>query len=164
MTARLAAVVLAAVPFVWLGMVLAISLLETPLKFWRPTSPCRPARHRTAGRPGTQHRRTRPRRRLTVAPGPVTAVSDWSGPCPTRPHCTCPAPGRPWHRRLRALRHPGALRRHLHVDAPSIVLRVLTELADRAEIGEAAPSKAIVLYRLNEIDAATPGSTEGSAE
>jgi pyruvate dehydrogenase E1 component len=44
------------------------------------------------------------------------------------------------------------------------VLRVLTELADRAEIGEAAPSKAIVLYRLNEIDAATPGSTEGSAE
>ncbi|MFI7426868.1 hypothetical protein ACIBPB_07755 [Micromonospora sp. NPDC049836] len=36
MTARLTAVVLIAVPFVWLGMVLAISLLETPLKFRAP--------------------------------------------------------------------------------------------------------------------------------
>ena len=36
MTARLTAVVLVAVPFVWLGMVLAISLLETPLKFRAP--------------------------------------------------------------------------------------------------------------------------------
>jgi len=35
-TARLAAVVLVAVPFVWLGMVLAISFLETPLKFRAP--------------------------------------------------------------------------------------------------------------------------------
>ncbi|GAB3802555.1 hypothetical protein ACFOX0_05740 [Micromonospora zhanjiangensis] len=36
MTARPAAVVIIAVPFVWLGMVLAISFLETPLKFRAP--------------------------------------------------------------------------------------------------------------------------------
>jgi hypothetical protein len=35
-TARLAAVVPLAVPFVWLGMVLAISFVETPLKFRAP--------------------------------------------------------------------------------------------------------------------------------
>ena len=35
-TTRLAAVVQLAVPFVWLGMVLAISFLETPLKFRAP--------------------------------------------------------------------------------------------------------------------------------
>jgi len=35
-TARPAAVVLIAVPFVWLGMVLAISFIETPLKFRAP--------------------------------------------------------------------------------------------------------------------------------
>ena len=36
MTARPATVVLIAVPFVWLGMVLAISFLETPVKFRAP--------------------------------------------------------------------------------------------------------------------------------
>jgi hypothetical protein len=35
-TARVTAVVLLTVPFVWLGMVLAISFLETPLKFRAP--------------------------------------------------------------------------------------------------------------------------------
>jgi hypothetical protein len=36
MTIRLAAVVQLAVPFVWFGMVLAISFVETPLKFRAP--------------------------------------------------------------------------------------------------------------------------------
>ena len=36
MTARLAAVLLLTIPFVWLGMVLAISFVETPLKFRAP--------------------------------------------------------------------------------------------------------------------------------
>jgi hypothetical protein len=35
-TTHLAAVAQLAVPFVWLGMVLAISFLETPLKFRAP--------------------------------------------------------------------------------------------------------------------------------
>jgi hypothetical protein len=35
-TARLAAIVSLAVPFVWLGMILAISFVETPLKFRAP--------------------------------------------------------------------------------------------------------------------------------
>jgi pyruvate dehydrogenase E1 component len=58
----------------------------------------------------------------------------------------------------------GALRRHFHVDAPSIVLRVLTQLADRAELDESALGKAVERYRLNDIDAAAPGNTDGSAE
>ena len=58
----------------------------------------------------------------------------------------------------------GALRRRFHVDAHSIVLRVLTQLVDGGEIDGSAPAKAIELYRLNEIDAAAPGNTEGSAE
>jgi pyruvate dehydrogenase E1 component len=50
-----------------------------------------------------------------------------------------------------------ALRRHFRVDAPFIVLRVLTQLADGGEIDESAPNKAIALYRLNEIEAVTLG-------
>ena len=36
MTIRLAAMVQLAVPFIWFGMALAISFLETPLKFRAP--------------------------------------------------------------------------------------------------------------------------------
>ncbi|TNH29156.1 pyruvate dehydrogenase (acetyl-transferring), homodimeric type [Micromonospora orduensis] len=104
-------------------------------------------------------------RRLTEAPGPVTAVSDWMRAVPDQIAPFVPAT---WsslgtdgfgHSDTR-----GALRRHFHVDAPSIVLRVLSQLADRGEIDASSPARAIELYRLNEIDAATPGSTEGSVE
>ncbi|MFC4105438.1 pyruvate dehydrogenase (acetyl-transferring), homodimeric type [Micromonospora zhanjiangensis] len=104
--------------------------------------------------------------RLTTAPGPVTAVSDWMRAVPDQ---IAPFVPGPWsslgtdgfgHSDTR-----GALRRHFHVDAPSIVLRVLTQLADRAEIDDSAPNKAIALYRLNEIDAApSADNTEGFAE
>jgi pyruvate dehydrogenase E1 component len=54
----------------------------------------------------------------------------------------------------------GALRRHFHVDAHSIVLRVLTQLADRGEIDMSAAGEAIDMYRLNEVDPAASGNTE----
>jgi pyruvate dehydrogenase complex dehydrogenase (E1) component len=113
----------------------------------------------------------RPRRipyvtgRLTAAPGPVTAVCDWMRAVSDQIAPFVPGPwsslgtdgfGRSDTR--------GALRRHFGVDAPSIVLRVLTQLADRVEIDESAPANAIQLYRLHEIDAAAAGNTEGSAE
>jgi pyruvate dehydrogenase E1 component len=103
--------------------------------------------------------------RLTAAPGPVTAVSDWMRAVPDQ---IAPFVPGPWsslgtdgfgHSDTR-----GALRRHFHVDAPSIVLRVLTQLADRGEIDESVPNKANELYRLTQIDAATSGNIEGSAE
>jgi pyruvate dehydrogenase E1 component len=103
--------------------------------------------------------------RLTGQPGPVTAVSDWMRAVPDQIAPFVPAA---WsslgtdgfgHSDTR-----GALRRHFHVDAPSIVLRVLTQLADQGEIDGSAPGKAVESYRLNEVDAAAPGSTDGSAE
>jgi len=113
----------------------------------------------------------RPRRipyvtsRLAAVPGPVTAVSDWMRAVPDQ---IAPFVPGVWsslgtdgfgHSDTR-----GVLRRHFHVDAPSIVLRVLAQLADGGDIEESAPAKAIELYRLNEIDAAAAGNTEGSAE
>jgi pyruvate dehydrogenase E1 component len=104
-------------------------------------------------------------RRLTGGSGPVTAVSDWMRAVPDQIAPFVPAA---WsslgtdgfgHSDTR-----GALRRHFHIDAPSIVLRVLTQLADRGDIDRSVPGKAIDRYRLHEINAAAPGNTEGSAE
>jgi pyruvate dehydrogenase E1 component len=115
--------------------------------------------------PGQPRRIPYVTRRLTGSPGPVTAVSDWMRAVPDQ---IAPFVPGTWsslgtdgfgHSDTR-----GALRRHFHVDAPSIVLRVLTELADRREIDASTPSKAIELYRLNDINAVAPGNTEGSAE
>jgi pyruvate dehydrogenase E1 component len=115
--------------------------------------------------PGQPRRIPYVTRRLAAAPGPVTAVSDWMRAVPDQ---IAPFVPGAWsslgtdgfgHSDTR-----GALRRHFHVDAPSIVLRVLTQLADGGDIDTSAPNKAMELYRLNEIDADTPGNTEGSAE
>jgi pyruvate dehydrogenase E1 component len=115
--------------------------------------------------PGEPRRIPYVTRRLASAPGPVTAVSDWMRAVPDQ---IAPFVPGPWsslgtdgfgHSDTR-----GALRRHFRVDAPAIVLRVLTQLADAGEVDESAPERAIVLYRLNEIEAAAPGSAEGSAE
>ena len=104
--------------------------------------------------------------RLSDATGPGRRrVSDWMRAVPDQ---IAPFVPGPWsslgtdgfgHSDTRA-----ALRRHFHVDAPSIVLRVLTQLVDRAELDESAPGKAVERYRLNDIDAAAPGNTDGSAE
>jgi pyruvate dehydrogenase E1 component len=89
--------------------------------------------------------------RLAAEPGPVTAVSDWMRAVPDQIAPFVPAPwsslgtdgfGRSDTR--------GALRRHFHVDAPSIVVRVLTQLVERGELDRSAPSKAVELYRLNQ--------------
>jgi pyruvate dehydrogenase E1 component len=113
----------------------------------------------------------RPRRipyvtsRLATAQGPVTAVSDWMRAVPDQ---VAPFVPGTWsslgtdgfgHSDTR-----GALRRHFHVDAPSIVLRVLTQLADGRDIDESAPNKAIALYRLNGAGVAAAGSTNGTVE
>jgi pyruvate dehydrogenase E1 component len=103
--------------------------------------------------------------RLASQPGPVTAVSDWMRTVPDQIAPFVPAP---WsslgtdgfgHSDTR-----GALRRHFHVDAPSIVLQVLTQLVDRGELDASAPSNALELYRLNDVHAAPAGNSEGSSE
>jgi pyruvate dehydrogenase E1 component len=57
----------------------------------------------------------------------------------------------------------GAARRFFHVDAPSIVLAVLADLARRGEVNREAPAKAIERYQLHDIRAAGPGTVGGDA-
>jgi pyruvate dehydrogenase E1 component len=58
----------------------------------------------------------------------------------------------------------GALRRHFKVDAWSIVVKTLGELARRGEVKEAVLREAIDRYQLGDVTAPPAGETEGSAE
>jgi pyruvate dehydrogenase E1 component len=57
----------------------------------------------------------------------------------------------------------GALRRHFHVDAESITVRVLTMLAKRGEVDSSVPAQAIAKYDLLNVKAADPGTGMGDA-
>jgi pyruvate dehydrogenase E1 component len=56
----------------------------------------------------------------------------------------------------------GALRRHFKVDAESITVAALAQLAQAGEIKAKVVQEALDKYRLNDISAADPGNTEGS--
>ena len=56
----------------------------------------------------------------------------------------------------------GALRRHFKVDAESIVVRTLAQLAQSGEVKGSVVQDALSKYRLDDISAADPGNTEGS--
>jgi pyruvate dehydrogenase E1 component len=56
----------------------------------------------------------------------------------------------------------GALRRHFKVDAESIVVRTLAQLAESGEVKESVIQEALTKYRLDDVSAADPGNTEGS--
>jgi pyruvate dehydrogenase E1 component len=56
----------------------------------------------------------------------------------------------------------GALRRHFKVDAESIVVRTLAQLAQSGEVKGSVVQEALTKYRLDDISAADPGNTEGS--
>jgi pyruvate dehydrogenase E1 component len=56
----------------------------------------------------------------------------------------------------------GALRRHFKVDAESIVVTTLAQLAKSGEVKESVVHEALTKYRLDDISAADPGNTEGS--
>jgi pyruvate dehydrogenase E1 component len=58
----------------------------------------------------------------------------------------------------------GALRRHFKVDAWSIVVKTLGELARRGEVKEAVVREAIDRYQLGDVTAPPAGETEGSSE
>jgi pyruvate dehydrogenase E1 component len=87
---------------------------------------------------------------LDGAPGPVVAVSDWMRAVPDQ---ISPWVPNDWA----SLGTDGygrsdtrpALRRYFHVDAESVVLATLTELARRGEIKGDAPGEAIERYRLS---------------
>ncbi len=56
----------------------------------------------------------------------------------------------------------GALRRHFKVDAESITVATLAQLAKEEKISGKVVGQAIAKYRLNDISAADPGNTEGT--
>ena len=56
----------------------------------------------------------------------------------------------------------GALRRHFKVDAESIVVATLAELAKAGEVKDSVVQEAIDKYRIFDINAAEAGNTEGS--
>ena len=56
----------------------------------------------------------------------------------------------------------GALRRHFKVDAESIVVATLAELAKAGEVKEAVVQEAIDKYRIFDVRSADAGNTEGS--
>ena len=56
----------------------------------------------------------------------------------------------------------GALRRHFKVDAESIVIAVLTQLAHVGEIDKSLIAQAIEKYQIFDISSVDPGNTEGS--
>ena len=56
----------------------------------------------------------------------------------------------------------GALRRHFKVDAESIVVATLSQLAANGEVKSKTVREALEKYRIHDVSAADPGNTEGS--
>ena len=101
--------------------------------------------------------------RLKDALGPVIAVSDYMR--------TVQDQIAPWVPQLFASLGTdgfglsdtrGALRRHFKVDAESIVVATLAQLAKSGDVKESVVQEALNKYRLDDISAADPGNTEGS--
>lgn len=102
-------------------------------------------------------------KKLADAKGPVVAVSDYMRavqdqiqPWVTQPFVSLGTDG------FGLSDTRGALRRHFKVDAESIVVATLSELAKAGEVKESLVQQAVDKYRLADISAADPGNTEGS--
>ncbi|HUR75587.1 MAG TPA: pyruvate dehydrogenase (acetyl-transferring), homodimeric type, partial [Sporichthya sp.] len=103
-------------------------------------------------------------RMLTGTPGPVVAVSDWMKAVPDQiarwvPGTFTSLGTDGWGRSdTRA-----ALRRHFAVDAQSIVVRTLAELAHRGDVDSETVHKALDAYRLTDVTATTAQEAGGEA-
>jgi len=102
-------------------------------------------------------------RKLADAKGPVVAVSDYMRavqdqiqPWVAQPFVSLGTDG------FGLSDTRGALRRHFKVDAESIVVATLAQLAKIGEVKESLVQQAVDKYRLADISAADPGNTEGS--
>ncbi|MET9883476.1 pyruvate dehydrogenase (acetyl-transferring), homodimeric type [Streptomyces sp. NPDC006430] len=103
-------------------------------------------------------------RKLTDAEGPFVAVSDWMRSVPDQ--ISRWVPGR--YTSLGAdgfgfADTRGAARRFFHIDAQSVVLAVLTELAKDGKVDRSALKQAVDRYRLLDVTAADPGAAGGDA-
>jgi len=105
--------------------------------------------------------------KLAETAGPVVAVSDYMRAVPDQIAQWLQAAGRDWSS-LGAdgfgfADTRGAARRFFHIDAESVVVNVLAQLAKRGEVKPEAARDALEKYRLNDVAAANAGSAEGSA-
>jgi pyruvate dehydrogenase E1 component len=103
-------------------------------------------------------------RKLSGAEGPFVAVSDWMRAVPDQISRWVPGP----YQSLGAdgfgfADTRGAARRFFHIDAHSIVLAVLTELAKEGKVDRSALKQALDRYRLLDVAAADPGAAGGDA-
>ena len=102
---------------------------------------------------------------LSGAPGPVVAVSDWMRAVPDQIARWVPAQSYTSLGTdgfgLSDTRH--ALRRHFHVDAESIVVAALSQLARRGEVPTSAPAEAAKKYAIDDVNAAPVGETGGDS-
>jgi pyruvate dehydrogenase E1 component len=103
-------------------------------------------------------------RKLADAEGPFVAVSDWMRSVPDQ--IARWVPGR--YQSLGAdgfgfADTRGAVRRFFHIDAESIVVAVLTELAAEGKVDRSVLKQAIDRYRLLDVSAAQPGTAGGDA-
>jgi pyruvate dehydrogenase E1 component len=57
----------------------------------------------------------------------------------------------------------GALRRYFHVDAESVVVAVLSQLASRGEVKQETLQQAVDSYKITEVSAASAGNTGGDS-
>ncbi|HWM36205.1 MAG TPA: pyruvate dehydrogenase (acetyl-transferring), homodimeric type, partial [Streptomyces sp.] len=103
-------------------------------------------------------------RKLQSAEGPKVAVSDWMRSVPDQIARWVPGT----FQSLGAdgfgfADTRGAARRFFHIDAQSIVLAVLTELAREGKIDRSALKQAVDRYKLLDVTAADPGAAGGDA-
>jgi pyruvate dehydrogenase E1 component len=102
---------------------------------------------------------------LADAAGPVVAVSDWMRAVPDQIARWVPGDYTSLGTDGFGMSDTrGALRRHFHVDAESVAVAVLTELARRGEVKHEVLQQAVDGYRLNDVAAAGAGDSTGGAE
>jgi len=102
--------------------------------------------------------------KLSTASGPFIAVSDYMRAVPDQIAQWVPGP---WSS-LGAdgfgfADTRGAARRYFHIDAESVVVRVLTSLAQQGRVGPELPRQAIEKYQLLDVSAAEAGSAAGDS-
>ncbi|WP_408661182.1 pyruvate dehydrogenase (acetyl-transferring), homodimeric type [Jatrophihabitans sp.] len=105
--------------------------------------------------------------KLAETSGPVVAVSDYMRAVPDQIAQWLQAAGREWSS-LGAdgfgfADTRGAARRFFHIDAESVVVNVLAQLAKRGEVKPEAARDALEKYKITDVAAANAGSTEGAA-
>ncbi|HEY2671876.1 MAG TPA: pyruvate dehydrogenase (acetyl-transferring), homodimeric type [Rugosimonospora sp.] len=101
---------------------------------------------------------------LADAPGPVVAVSDFMRAVPDLIARWVPGDYTSLGTDgfgLSDTRH--ALRRHFHVDAESIVVATLRQLAKRGEVAPNVPADAAAKYAIDDVNAAPVGETGGDS-